>query len=660
MSLQLKITLAFGFLVAVVLLVISAGVSKNLTISGRFDLFSDKATAVLRNLGDLRVSFERQDNHVLEHYLTRSQDTQRSLEAKLDEDERKLGELGKHLSDDIDELFDDETTMSRFRRDPAAQQALLQLNRRALNLSLKVDSQRQEFSHLWIATDERLQRHLKDLNNQSAIWISSLLAVNKGLRSLRGLVDMVQTTQDPRVYPTLIPTASDILVTMTANLEILGYQRYFGVEELRKEVKALEQLLTPSDGLLPNAVSFLETRDQQRAQLEKYQADRRDNLARIDEFTGWLQQNIAASADKTHSENASAVTWLVGFGLVTTAITLLVSFGMVQGIRRPLKRLTEFSSLLSRGDLTQRMHQLSRDEFGTIGHMLNDISTHLHNLVEEVIDVVGSINGASDTLLANNQKSLERVSRISAEIETLSAALQELGTSAVHIEERTRNTQREVDNIHQRIAQSSQLSQQNAGKLSQLGERMRETSGLVRSVRKSSEDISSVVAIIRAVAEQTNLLALNAAIEAARAGEDGRGFAVVADEVRELAARTQKSTEEIQDIVSRLQAQSRHAEEMVETSLDNTRERIGDAEHLSLDMVAIGNGASVIKDMSAMIASSALEQGSVIQDVAKNIVLLADQISANQHEFNDNLVQTQDLAGRAHTLRSLTAKFTIQ
>jgi methyl-accepting chemotaxis protein len=61
-----------------------------------------------------------------------------------------------------------------------------------------------------------------------------------------------------------------------------------------------------------------------------------------------------------------------------------------------------------------------------------------------------------------------------------------------------------------------------------------------------------------------------------------------------------------------------------------------------------------------MIASSALEQGSVIQDVAKNIVLLADQISANQHEFNDNLVQTQDLAGRAHTLRSLTAKFTIQ
>lgn len=660
MSLQLKITLAFGFLVAVVLMVIGAGVSKNLTISGRFDLFSDKATAVLHNLGDLRVTIERQDNHLLEHYLTRNQETQRALETRLDEDERKLGDLGKHLAEDISALFDDNSARSRFTRDPAAQQQLLALNRRALNLNLKLDSQRAQFLQQWTNTDERLQRQLKDLNNQSAIWMSSLLAINKGLRSLRGLVDMVQTTQDPRVYPTLIPTASDTLATMSANLEILGYQRYFGVDELRREVKDLQELLIPSDGLLTNAVSFLETRDQQKAQLEKYQADRRANLERIDEFSKWLENNIAASANKTHSENSSAVTWLVGFGLVVTGITLLVSFGMVQGIRRPLKRLTEFSGLLSRGDLTQRMNSLARDEFGTIGHMLNDISSHLHQLVEEVVDVVRGINGASDNLLSNNQKSLERVSRISAEIETLSAALQELGTSAVHIEERTRNTQREVDNIHQRIAQSSQLSQQNAGKLGHLGERMRETSGLVRSVRKSSEDINSVVAIIRAVAEQTNLLALNAAIEAARAGEDGRGFAVVADEVRELAARTQKSTEEIQEIVSRLQAQSRHAEEMVETSMTDTQERIGDAEHLSLDMAAIGKAASAIKEMSAMIASSALEQGSVIQDVAKNIVLLADQISANQHEFNDNLAQTQDLAGRAHQLRSLTAKFTTQ
>lgn len=90
--------------------------------------------------------------------------------------------------------------------------------------------------------------------------------------------------------------------------------------------------------------------------------------------------------------------------------------------------------------------------------------------------------------------------------------------------------------------------------MNNISEAITESASTINDLANQSEQITNIVNTIRGIAEQTNLLALNAAIEAARAGDQGRGFAVVADEVRQLAGRTSISTQEISEMIDKIQA----------------------------------------------------------------------------------------------------------
>ncbi len=194
-------------------------------------------------------------------------------------------------------------------------------------------------------------------------------------------------------------------------------------------------------------------------------------------------------------------------------------------------------------------------------------------------------------------------------------------------------------------------------RIERLASEMDVSSEAMARLKNESEQIGSVLDVIKSVAEQTNLLALNAAIEAARAGDAGRGFAVVADEVRGLAQRTQQSTAEIEGLIQRLQQGAGEAAERLENSRSLTASTVELARRAGAALDSITRTVSDIQNMNLQIATAAEQQSTVAEEINRSVLSVRDVAEQSAAASEQTAASSGELARLGTQLQAQVGRF---
>ncbi len=354
--------------------------------------------------------------------------------------------------------------------------------------------------------------------------------------------------------------------------------------------------------------------------------------------TGFFIDDIDAEVARRETNIAHTVTqmmiWILTSGLalalLVSAVNLLLSRRMLGPLQLTAQALLDIAE--GEGDLTRRLDVHSRDEVGDVARGFNGFVDKIHQLVQEVQSAVASLSQSTESMTdvvsqtqGDSRQQREDTSRTASAIQEMVSAVQEVASSAAQAADAARQADAEAHDGDRVVAETIES-------IRHLADDVNRSAEVILRLGKDADAIGSVVSVISDIAEQTNLLALNAAIEAARAGDQGRGFSVVADEVRTLASRTQKSTEEIQSMIERLQSGAREAVNVMSSSREQsvaTTERAADA---TRSLQQITASVATISEMNTQIAGAAEQQTAVANEIeasVQQVAVIADKADHN-------------------------------
>jgi len=446
----------------------------------------------------------------------------------------------------------------------------------------------------------------------------------------------------------------------TANSEKIT-KRYIDIEEKFRQIETIHSEFVNTVVFIIKAIlaGDITKALEQTDKIEKLEEDIDHALInllyQVESFT---EESIQ---DAEHHERA-AINMLITISIVTAISTLIILLVVTAGVSRltgGLTRSLDIAQKIADGDLTEAVESDGNDEIGKLLSALGVMRDKLHNMITQMNQASTELSTSSEELASVSEDSNKGIHQQQSEIQQAATAMNEMTAAVQEVASNAQLTSESANEANKETQKGKNVVDATVVSIQSLAGVVDNAAGVIQQVGNDSDNIGTVLDVIKGIAEQTNLLALNAAIEAARAGEQGRGFAVVADEVRTLAKRTQESTSEIEDMISRLQDSSKNAINAMDAGREQANTSVSQATEAGSALAAINEVVARISDMNTQIASAAEEQTTVAEEVNHNITVISQVAEQNAAAVNQITASSEELSRMAVSLQEMISQFQI-
>ncbi|WP_415844129.1 methyl-accepting chemotaxis protein [Stutzerimonas zhaodongensis] len=401
------------------------------------------------------------------------------------------------------------------------------------------------------------------------------------------------------------------------------------------------------------AIATLASATQAIAKARQEMTDQQKEIVRISDALYEFQLN------RLDIESGEARSRLVISTALALLLGVLAAWLITRQIILPLRTTLADVERIASGDLTATAAITRRDELGVLQQGIQQMGSTLRELIGGIRDGVSQISSAAEELSAVTTQTSAGVNSQKEETDQVATAMHEMSATVQEVARNAEQAAQAATDADHEAREGDRVVSEVVTQIERMASEVIRSSEAMNALQSDSDKIGSVMGVIRAVAEQTNLLALNAAIEAARAGEAGRGFAVVADEVRGLAQRTQKSTEEIEQLVTALQSGTQQVSAIMQNSRNLTESSVELTRRAGTSLARITSTVSNIQAMNQQIATAAEEQSAVAEEISRSVVNVRDVSEQTAAASEETAASSVELARLGSQLQTMVSRFRI-